>query len=110
VGPARGSLLIWYYDSLDIAPYLGTGNNDIRVEVLRYFAASRGAMPFERTSTPGFTLIGCVEGEAGTALVDLASHKDWQCQVDDSIMFPMGLVDDGFLHVNSHLSPCSSLA
>ncbi|KAG7426651.1 hypothetical protein Forpi1262_v012284 [Fusarium oxysporum f. sp. raphani] len=42
VGPARGSPLIWYYDSLDIAPHLTQGDNEIRFVVIRYFAASRG--------------------------------------------------------------------
>jgi hypothetical protein len=101
VGPARSSLLIWYYDTLDIAPYLGSGNNEIRFEVLRYFAASRSAMPFERTTYAGLTVVGSVELEAGAAVVELDSGVDWQAQVDDSILFPTGLVDDGFLHVSS---------
>jgi hypothetical protein len=92
--------LIWYYDTLDIAPYLRSGNNEIRFEVLRYFAASRSAMPFERTTHAGLTVVGSVELEAGAAVVELTSGVDWQAQVDDSISFPTGLVDDGFLHVN----------
>lgn len=67
--------------------------------VLRYFAASRGAMPFERTSFPGLTVVGHVE--AGTTTVELGSRKDWIAQEDNSILFPMGLADDGFLHVSS---------
>jgi hypothetical protein len=100
VGPARSSLLIWYYDTLDIAPYLKSGNNEIRFEVLRYFAASRSAMPFERTTHPGLTVVGSVEME-GEAPVELNTLIDWQVQVDDSILFPTGLLDDGFLHVSS---------
>ena len=68
--------------------------------VIRYFASSRGAMPFERTSTPGLTVIGNVE--AVTETMDLSSNNGWYAQVDESIMFPMGLVDDVFLHVRSH--------
>jgi hypothetical protein len=100
VGPARSSLLIWYYDTLDIAPYLGTGNNEIQFEVLRYFAASRGGMPFERTTHAGLTVVGSVE-MTGVPAVELTSGMDWQAQVDDSILFPTGLIDDGFLHVSS---------
>ena len=101
VGPARSSLLIWYYDTLDIAPYLKSGENEVRFEVLRYFAASRSAMPFERTTHAGLTVVGSVSGGEGTSTVELDSRMDWKAQVDDSILFPTGLLDDGFLHVSS---------
>lgn len=91
--------MIWYYDTLDIAPYLRAGNNEIRFEVLRYFAASRSAMPFERTAFPGLTVIGSVEAE--TTVLEISSRVGWQAQVDDSILFPTGLLDDGFLHVST---------
>jgi len=59
-------------------------------------------MPFERTTHAGLTVIGSVELETGAAVVELTSGVDWQAQVDDSILFPTGLVDDeGFLHVKS---------
>lgn len=97
VGPARGSLLIWYYDTLDIAPHLVCGNNEIRFEVIRYFATSRGAMPFERTAFPGLTVAGGVN--VGTTVIDLSSLAHWQAEVNNGILFPTGLIDDGFLHV-----------
>ncbi|KAF9889042.1 hypothetical protein FE257_008019 [Aspergillus nanangensis] len=104
VGPARSSPLIWYYDTLDIAPYLHQGNNEVQFVVLRYFAATRGAMPFERTSFPGLTVVGCVETASET--IDLGSgHPAWEAQVDESIQFPMGLVDDSFLHINERILP-----
>lgn len=55
-------------------------------------------MPFERTTLPGLTVVGSIE--AGSNVVELDSHKGWQAQVDESIQFPMGLIDDGFLHVS----------
>lgn len=58
-------------------------------------------MPFERTTHPGLTVVGNVE--VGANVVDLSSGKGWLAQVDDSISFPTGLLDDGFLHVR-----CSS--
>jgi hypothetical protein len=93
--------LIWYYDSLDIAPFLRKGKNEVRFEVLRYFAASRSAMPFERTTHAGLTVVGSVEMERES--VELTTHQvmDWRAQVDDSISFPTGLLDDGFLHVST---------
>lgn len=97
VGPTRGSPLIWYYDTLDIAPYLTEGQNELRFVVVRYFASCRGAMPFEITSLPVLTVVGQVE--AGPEVIDLSSATNWQAQVDESIRFPMGLAGDVFLHV-----------
>ncbi|KAN0114480.1 glycoside hydrolase family 78 protein [Hyaloscypha variabilis] len=105
VGPARSSLLIWYYDTLDIAPYLRKGNNEIRFEVLRYFAGSRSAMPFERTTHPGLTVVGSAEVKAETYVVELGTLTDWRAQVDESIEFPTGLLDDGFLHISERIAP-----
>ncbi|KAJ5083308.1 hypothetical protein N7456_012735 [Penicillium angulare] len=102
-GPARGSPLIWYYDTLNIAKHLHIGQNEINFVVLRYFASSRGGMPFERTSTPGLTVIGSVK--TATETVDLESRQLWQAQVDESITFPMGLVDDVFLHISERVEP-----
>lgn len=99
VGPTRSSPLIWYYDSLDIAPYLKPGKNEIRFAVLRYFSCSRGAMAFERTALPGLTIVGHVE--AGGETIDLGSLQGWKASPDESIQFPSGLVDDVFLHVST---------
>ncbi|KAH8883087.1 Six-hairpin glycosidase [Thozetella sp. PMI_491] len=103
VGPARSSLQLWYYDTLDVAPFLRSGDNEIRFVVLRYFAASRSAMPFERTAYPGLTVIG--SARAGATVVNLSSLADWHAQVDSRILFPMGLIDDGFLHINETIAP-----
>lgn len=97
-GPSRGSPLIWYYDSLDIAAHLQIGPNEVEFVVLRYFASSRGGMPFERTSFPGLTVVGRVE--AATETVNIESRESWVAQVDESVNFPTGLVDDVFLHVS----------
>ncbi|KAF7553526.1 hypothetical protein G7Z17_g3530 [Cylindrodendrum hubeiense] len=103
VGPSRSSLLIWYYDTLDIAPFLHHGANTIKFIVIRYFASSRAAMPFERTTLPGLTVIGSVEAEGD--VVDLSSCNGWSAQVDESTIFPTGLVDDVFLHINERIAP-----
>ncbi|KAF6513298.1 hypothetical protein HZS61_006623 [Fusarium oxysporum f. sp. conglutinans] len=106
VGPARGSPLIWYYDSLDIAPHLTQGDNEIHFVVIRYFAASRGGMPFERTSFPGLTVVGGVESDG--EFVSLDSREGWLAEEDNSILFPMGRPDDVFLHINEQIVPSSA--
>lgn len=57
-------------------------------------------MPFERTATPGLTVTGRIDADPN--VVDLSTGSDWQAQVDESIHFPLGLIDDVFLHVGSH--------
>lgn len=89
--------MVWYYDSLDVASHLKQGDNEIHFVVIRYFAASRGGMPFERTSFPGLTVIGVVESDG--QLISLDSREGWVAQEDNSILFPTGRPDDVFLHV-----------
>ncbi len=98
IGPARSSSAIWYYDTIDIAPYLRGGHNNLVILVLRYFAISRAALPFERTSTPGLTVLGSVGVD--NQVVRLDSGQDWTVEVDNGLTFPKGLVDDVFLHVS----------
>lgn len=100
VGPCRGSSQAWFYDSIDIAPWLRAGENRIECIVLRYFASSRGAMAFERTAFPGFTFLGSVDvGDEQPVCLD--SRQGWTAQVNDHLHFPTGLPDDVFLHVSS---------
>ncbi|KAJ5090787.1 Bacterial alpha-L-rhamnosidase [Penicillium argentinense] len=98
VGPTRSSPLIWYYDTLDIAPYLKEGLNIIEFKVIRYFAALRAAMPFQRTSRPGLTVVGNIATDQ--EFVNLASSEHWVAYVDERTQFPMGLADDVFLHIS----------
>lgn len=74
VGPSRSSPAIWYYDTVDISPYLRRGINKALVVVIRYFSRSHGAMPFARTSFPGLTTLDHVE--AGGIFVDPSSKKN----------------------------------
>ncbi|MDR1531037.1 MAG: hypothetical protein LBS62_02425 [Clostridiales bacterium] len=57
VGPLKGDRQIWYYDTVDIAPYLLQGDNVISAVVLRYPTLYRqGNHSVFRTETPGFYL------------------------------------------------------
>ncbi|KAG8631818.1 hypothetical protein KVT40_000958 [Elsinoe batatas] len=99
VGPTRGSTTIWHYDSIDIAPFLMEGRNVLQVVVMRYYAASRAAMPFARTAYPGLTIVGGLK--SGSDVIDLGTMcSGWTARVNPEISFPTGLIDDVFLHIN----------
>ncbi|KAK4500335.1 hypothetical protein PRZ48_008524 [Zasmidium cellare] len=102
VGPSRGSPYLWYHDTIDIAVHLQEGHNEIRVEVLRYFAANRAAMPFDRTSFPGLTIHGTIAVDGETLEINSGEVGQWRAQVHNEITFPTGIIDDGFLHVQSN--------
>lgn len=98
VGPTRSSTEIWYYDTIDIGPFLRLGENTVGFEVLRYFFTARAAFPFARTAFPGLTVVGTVE-DADKRL-DLSTLTGWDAKVESHVKFPMGLIDDVFLHVS----------
>lgn len=56
-------------------------------------------MPFQRTALPGLTVVGAIETDNEAVELDTAKTEAWEAQVDESRLFPMGLVDDPFLHV-----------
>ena len=89
LGPARGTSSKWYYDTINIAPYLRPGENTLDVQVLRFYPNARGAaVPFPRCRYPGFTLHGGISG------VDLGTGKEeerWRCRLDDRTLFNYGL-------------------
>lgn len=97
VGPSRGSTRLWYYDTLDISPYLQEGHNELQILVLRYFSAVRAAMPFGRTAFPGLTVSGIIRTPEND--IDISSRDGWVAEILDNVQFPMGLHHDVFLHV-----------
>ena len=70
--------------------------------VMRYSVATRAVMPFERTAFQGLTL--CRRVKTGEMVVDLSrSSVGWEAEVDKSVLFPTGSIDDVFLHVSSQM-------
>ena len=68
-GPAKGDGKVWYYDALDLAPWLRAGINVLAVQVLHYPAdPARGNHSLFRSRRPGLYW----EGPAG----------DWRCHTE----------------------------
>ena len=73
-GPAKGDGKVWYYDALDLAPWLHDGINVLAVQVLHYPAdPARGNHSLFRSRRPGLYW----EGPAG----------DWRCHTEQTVSF-----------------------
>ena len=73
-GPRKGDAKVWYYDTLDIAPYLKDGKNVLAVEVLRYPLAHRkGNHGIWRTETPGLYVSSKMAASGGSADANCAN-------------------------------------
>lgn len=87
VGPSRGDGQVWFYDTVDLVPYLKKGKNVIGVSVLRYpedpTAGNHGMF---RTSTPGLYVSGNMEDMAGMEY-DVSADASWKCMTDKSVSF-----------------------
>ncbi len=71
-GPARSFPQTWYYDTVDLAPWLRAGENVVAMEVLRYPLAYRsGYFGLIRSATPGLFL----ESQDGSFFAD----ESYQC-------------------------------
>lgn len=93
-GPAKGNLYRYYYDTVDIAPFLKQGENLIAVQVLYQDVDAAVSSGEERAGiyaviNPGgghrLLAAGGVLSEKGDILEDLTSGKaDWRCRLDGS--------------------------
>lgn len=87
VGPSRGDHQVWFYDTIDILPYLKKGMNVLGVSVLRYpedpILGNHGMF---RTSVPGLYVTGKIEDMTGNEY-DISADMSWKCSIERNVTF-----------------------
>ena len=79
-GPCKGASCVWYYEQVDLAPFLVEGENVIAVKVLRYPQESGlGCFSMFRTEVPHLYFHE-VEGKLG-----ISADEQWQVKVCEGI-------------------------
>lgn len=87
VGPSRGDRQVWFYDTVDLLPYLAEGANLIGVCVLRYpedpAAGNHGMF---RTPVPGLHVTGQIKDLSGREY-ELSADASWRCMLEKNVSF-----------------------
>ncbi|KAL6359988.1 hypothetical protein LRP88_05684 [Fusarium phalaenopsidis] len=99
-GPVKGDRDLWFYDSIDIAPFLRQGHNRIGVHVLRFFHSTSYAPSFPRLPLAGLRV--SVSDEPWAKLLE--SSALWEAAIDHSTVLRVDEPEDRFLHIYERTS------
>lgn len=87
IGPSRGDRQIWFYDKVNILPYLKQGKNVLAALALRYpEEPSAGNHGMFRTAVPGLYVTGRIEDMDG-GVYDISADGSWKCKLDSKVSF-----------------------
>jgi hypothetical protein len=98
-GPVKGDKHMWFYDEVDIAPFLQPqpGVNNIGIHVLRLYHGTPYGTSFPRMAFPG--LFVRVPDITARETFQLQSDDSWLAALDPSRKLPTHQKEDDFLHI-----------
>jgi len=104
-GPVKGDASLWYYDTVDIAPFLQTGRNHVGVHVLRFFYSTCFATSFPRLPSGGLRIWPVDEDiKFGS---EIKTSDLWETAIDQSTKLRIDEPEDDFLHIYEHTTATS---
>lgn len=78
VGPCKSYPERWYFETVNIRPFLRPGENVLSAKVLRFSDKHPGSLSLTRTANPGLIVHGEIDGQK------LHTGVDWLARVDES--------------------------
>jgi hypothetical protein len=102
-GPVKGDKNVWFYDEVDIGPFLNLGKNSISVTVLRFFYATPYATSFPRLPCGGLKITTSDEQSPWRGRIQ--SSSSWNCAIDTSTLLRIDEPEDDFLHIYEYVTP-----
>ncbi|KAI7977035.1 hypothetical protein EIK77_002545 [Talaromyces pinophilus] len=95
-GPVKGDQNLWFYDEVDIGPFLRKGENHVAVHVLRLFYATQFAPSFPRLASGGLRITVPEDEEEYSE--HLHSSTQWESAIDPFASLRVDEPEDVFLH------------
>lgn len=101
-GPVKGDANLWFYDKIDISPYLHVGENNIAIHVLRFFHGTSCGTSFPRLGSGGVKIETIALDNVWSP--QIRSSTLWQTAIDLFVTLRVDEAEDDFLHVYEKVS------